>query len=376
MSPYLRRREEQDKNNILEALEKTNDISRIIEITGLPEQRILYIADKYFPSASLDMIKNAKSKKNTGNMALCERIMEQMKTCNTNRQIAANLNLEESKVGDLCNQYNLWEKFASQKIAPSSNEYVHSAILEKDIPEECYSIISYLQNKNPDISFSFDSKLKMIKDSDNLVFIKTKSGVWDNNLIKALGVIGDFKCCPGAFVSLNKTVCKSGSSVLEKKPGKEVSKNNKEPSEAVRKRIEIAKELRNQGFSPREIAQKMGVHIKTVRKYLSEKQYRFFKPELLSTEIPEPTELERNRLAQIDRVFVRGDTQTSLSKKLNLHPQAMNNLFKKFHLNEKYGITQETISWAMTKRNRKLLDDCKRVRKLLKESGIQSTTPA
>jgi hypothetical protein len=49
----------------------------------------------------------------------------------------------------------------------------------------------------------------------------------------------------------------------------------------------------------------------------------------------------------------------------------MNNLFKKFHLNEKYGITQETISWAMTKRNRKLLDDCKRVRKLLKESGIQ-----
>ena len=347
MSPYLRRREEQDKNNILEALEKTNDISRIIEITGLPEQRILYIADKYFPSASLDMIKNAKSKKNTGNMALCERIMEQMKTCNTNRQIAANLNLEESKVGDLCNQYNLWEKFASQKIAPSSNEYVHSAILEKDIPEECYSIISYLQNKNPDISFSFDSKLKMI-----------------------------FKCCPGAFVSLNKTVCKSGSSVLEKKPGKEVSKNNKEPSEAVRKRIEIAKELRNQGFSPREIAQKMGVHIKTVRKYLSEKQYRFFKPELLSTEIPEPTELERNRLAQIDRVFVRGDTQTSLSKKLNLHPQAMNNLFKKFHLNEKYGITQETISWAMTKRNRKLLDDCKRVRKLLKESGIQSTTPA
>ncbi len=45
--------------------------------------------------------------------------------------------------------------------------------------------------------------------------------------------------------------------------------------------------------------------------------------------------------------------------------------FKKFHLNEKYGITQETISWAMTKRNPKLLDDCKRVRRLLKESGIQ-----
>jgi len=371
MSPYLKRREEKDNNSIVEALKETNNIFRIIEVTGLSKQRILYIANKYFPSSSFDVIKTAKPEKKTQDMILCEKIMQQMKTCNTNRQIAANLNLEESKVGDLCNQYKLWEKFASQKIAPSSNEYVHSAILEKDIPAECYGIISYLQSKNPDVSFSFDPKLKMIKDSDNLVFIKTKSGVWDEKLVKALNMIGDFKCCPGAFVSLNKTVCKSGSSALEKKPGKEVPKNNKEPSEAVRKRIEIAKELRNQGFSPREIAQRMGVHIKTVRRYLSEKQYRFFKPELLSEKIPEPTELERSRLEQIDRVFTMGDTQTSLSKKLNLHPQTMNNLFKKFHLNEKYGITQETISWAMTKRNRKLLDDCKRVRKLLKESGIQ-----
>lgn len=371
MSPYLKRREEEDKNSILEALKETNNIFRIIEITGLSKQRILYIADKYFLPSGLGVTENAKAKKNTWDMVLCEKIMEQMKTCNTNRQIAANLNLEESKVGDLCNQYKLWEKFASQKIGPSPNEYVHSAILEKDIPEECYSIISCLQNRNPDIFFSFDPKLKMIKDSDNLVFIKIKSGIWDKKLVKALDMIGDFKCCPGAFVSLNKTVCKSESSALGKKSGKEASKNSKEPSDALKKRIEIAKELRNQGFSPREIAQRMGVHIKTVRRYLSEKQYRFFKPELLSTEIPEPTELERNRLEQIDRVFTKGDTQTSLSRKLNLHPQVMNNLFKKFHLNEKYGITQETISWAMTKRNRKLLDDCKRVRKLLKESGIQ-----
>lgn len=64
----------------------------------------------------------------------------------------------------------------------------------------------------------------------------------------------------------------------------------------------------------KEIADRLGVHITTVNKYLSTEDYHFLKSDK-PAEKKEPTDTEKKHLEQIRKIYKKGDTQTILVKK-------------------------------------------------------------
>ena len=113
-----------------------------------------------------------------------------------------------------------------------------------------------------------------------------------------------------------------------------------------------AKELAATGMKRREIADRLGVHITTVNKYLSIEEYHFLKPDK-PAEKKEPTATERKHLELIRKAYKKGDTQTALVEKTKLSKATMNNLFKKFNLNEEFGIDEAFIRSTLSEASRK-----------------------
>ncbi len=118
-------------------------------------------------------------------------------------------------------------------------------------------------------------------------------------------------------------------------------------------RVSLAMEMRKEGKTRKEIAAKLGVHIKTVNGYLKgERPHRFLKPELWLEGI-EPTEKERAKLKLLHDAYEDGDSQSALARKTRMSTCVVNKLFKKFNLNSVYGIDEETVSAKLSESSKK-----------------------
>jgi len=108
--------------------------------------------------------------------------------------------------------------------------------------------------------------------------------------------------------------------------------------------------LRQEGYTRREIAHMMSVHIKTVNRYLGDGNYRFFKPD---APVAKPSPADFRNLATLRDSYEPGDTQSSLVRKTGLAASTVNRAFKIFKLNEEFGIDEALIRRKMKEGSRK-----------------------
>lgn len=156
----------------------------------------------------------------------------------------------------------------------------------------------------------------------------------------------------GADISvLSKIFCIGKSEVnriLFGESGKSESKNNKRLE-----RVSLAMEMRKAGKTRKEIAAELGVHIKTVNGYLKgEKPHHFLKPDLWLEGI-EPTDKEKAKLKLLNDAYTEGDSQSALARKTGLSACVVNRLFKKFNLNNVFGIDEDAVSAKLSESSKK-----------------------
>lgn len=119
------------------------------------------------------------------------------------------------------------------------------------------------------------------------------------------------------------------------------------------KRVALAMEMRQAGKTRTEIAAELGVHIKTVNGYLKgEKPHRFLKPELWLEGI-EPTDKEKAKLKLLHDTYTEGDSQSALVRKTGMSACVVNRLFKKFNLNNVFGIDGDAVSAKLSESSKK-----------------------
>lgn len=128
----------------------------------------------------------------------------------------------------------------------------------------------------------------------------------------------------------------------------------KQIGNAKQQRESKAQEMAASGMDRAEIADRLNVHVNTVKKYLSddEKDYHFLRSDLSET-TPEPNEREKKNLDLIRNSFERGDTQNSLARKTGISIVTMNKLFKKFRLAEEFGMDEAYIRKALSEAAKK-----------------------
>jgi len=147
---------------------------------------------------------------------------------------------------------------------------------------------------------------------------------------------------------------------------KAMSVNKSSAEERKAKAIELAAT----GMKRTEIADRLSVHITTVNKYLSKEEYHFLKSDK-PAEKKEPTDTEKKHLEQIRKVYKKGDTQTILVKKTGLSKATMNNLFRKFNLNEEFEIDEAFIRSTLSEASRKGRNKAAKARLAKKNKNIK-----